>query len=329
MIATREILEPLGFKLRDCGDYWQANAAFRNGDNPTALQIYKKTGVWIDYAHGDKPMPFKLLLKKMGSSETVSEVKNEEEFEGRVKVPKVYEQSCLSRLLPHYSFYNKRGINDATLKLYRGGMATVGKMYQRFVFPVFNEMGKIHGFSGRDMLDKEGRPKWKHIGVKKDWLYPYFMLDEKGKRTMDESCIDFSKDCYIVESNGDSLSMTQNGIPNHFVSFGAKLSNTLLAKLISLNPKNIILSYNNDEDKKYAGLCGAFKAATALSHHFNKKRIHIVIPDLNDFGDMKKQDYKPFLEKRLKSRGWEDIIEMAREALDNRIVEKSCVEEIL
>ncbi len=317
MIATREVLEPLGFKLRDCGEYWQSTAAFRGGDNPTALQIYKKTGVWIDYAHGNKPLPFSLLMKKMGVSGDFTVVKEvEEEKEARVKVHKLYDQSCLSKLLPHYSFYNGRGINDATLKLYRSGMATGGKMYQRYVFPVFNDSGKICGFSGRDMLNKESRSKWKHLGDKKTWLYPYYMLDENGKPTMNENCVDFSKDCYIIESNGDSLSMTQNGLPNHFVSFGAKLSNVLLAKLISINPKNIILSYNNDSEKKYAGLCGALKAVAALSHHFSKKRLHIVLPDTNDFGDMRKEHYPAFLKKREESKGWETIKQLAKETKD-------------
>ena len=330
MIATRELLEPLGFRLRDCGAYWQANAAFRGGDNPTAIQIYKDTGVWRDYVNGGTPLPFKLLLEKMGVTNpetyvsTVNVVKQEDE-EARVKIPKLYDQSCLSRLLPHYSFYNKRGILDSTLELYRSGMAVGGKMYQRYVFPVFNESGKIQGFSGRDMSNKD-RAKWKHLGQKKNWLYPFFMRDKDGKSTMDDKCVDFSKECFIIESNGDSLSMSQNGLKNHFVAFGAKLSSTLIAKLISLNPKNIFLSFNNDSDKQYAGLIGAFSAANALSDHFSKKRIHIVLPDENDFGEMKTpESYKSFLEKKNLSKGWEDIVSLAQQhkhLIDNKKVLK-------
>ena len=34
---------------------------------------------------------------------------------------------------------------------FKGGLATEGAMYQRFVFPIYNDEQKICGFSGRDM----------------------------------------------------------------------------------------------------------------------------------------------------------------------------------
>ena len=45
----QEILESLGYKLIDCGDHWRTQALYRNGDNSTALKIYKNTGVWMDF----------------------------------------------------------------------------------------------------------------------------------------------------------------------------------------------------------------------------------------------------------------------------------------
>ena len=45
----KEVLTELGFKLRDRGPYWQTNALWRNGNNFTAVQIYKDSGVWRDY----------------------------------------------------------------------------------------------------------------------------------------------------------------------------------------------------------------------------------------------------------------------------------------
>ena len=48
----KEVLLELGFKLRDRGPYWQTNALWRNGDNFTAVQIYKDSGVWRDYVDG-------------------------------------------------------------------------------------------------------------------------------------------------------------------------------------------------------------------------------------------------------------------------------------
>ena len=44
----KQVLEDLGYKLIDRGKYWHANAAYRDGDNNTALQIWKNSGVWRD-----------------------------------------------------------------------------------------------------------------------------------------------------------------------------------------------------------------------------------------------------------------------------------------
>ena len=59
---------------------------------------------------------------------------------------------------------------STTLKKLKGGLSTRGQMYQRFIFPIYNEYRQIIGFAGRDMINKEGRPKWKHIGKKTKWL---------------------------------------------------------------------------------------------------------------------------------------------------------------
>ena len=58
------ILIDLGYDLDDRGDYWQCNALYRDGDNRTALQIYKDTGVWKDYVEETGFLPFKACRKK-------------------------------------------------------------------------------------------------------------------------------------------------------------------------------------------------------------------------------------------------------------------------
>jgi len=58
----KQILEELGYKLHDKGKYWQTSAIYRNGDNETALQIYKDTGAWKDYVKNTPFMTFKKLL---------------------------------------------------------------------------------------------------------------------------------------------------------------------------------------------------------------------------------------------------------------------------
>ena len=60
----KEVLENLGYRLKDHGSYWRTNAVYRSGDNSTALQIYKDTGVWKDYVAGDGFLPFPALIEK-------------------------------------------------------------------------------------------------------------------------------------------------------------------------------------------------------------------------------------------------------------------------
>ena len=60
----KEVLIELGYNLHDRGEYWQATAKYRDGDNQTALQIYKNTGVWKDHVRQTSFSPFKALVEK-------------------------------------------------------------------------------------------------------------------------------------------------------------------------------------------------------------------------------------------------------------------------
>ena len=85
----------------------------------------------------------------------------------------IYPEDCLERLLPHYKFYNDKRHFHAEPKRLKSGYATSGKLNNRFVFPIYNEHEQIHGFSGRDMNSFGDRPKWKHVGEEKSWIYPF------------------------------------------------------------------------------------------------------------------------------------------------------------
>ena len=66
----KAILLELGYELQDRGTYWQTNALYRQGDNKTALQIYKNTGVWRDFVENTPPLPFRKLLEThLGSND--------------------------------------------------------------------------------------------------------------------------------------------------------------------------------------------------------------------------------------------------------------------
>ena len=136
-----DVLTSLGYSLQDRGHYWQTNARFRQGDNKTAIQIYKDTGVWRDYVNNTPPLRFEKLVERSSSSDphTVHEfLKNKDfsslearskTFSTKLSMETIYDDEALKKLLPHYRFYNDRGIPDGVLKNLNGGLATQGKMY--------------------------------------------------------------------------------------------------------------------------------------------------------------------------------------------------------
>jgi hypothetical protein len=303
----KSILEELGYQLSDKGSYWQSSALYRNGDNKTALQIYKDTGAWKDYVANTPFMPFKQLLvltlntndpkdleKYLSKDETFFLTENAREKNDKLYMEEIYPEDSLKKLLPHYIFYNKRGISDKTLKTLRGGYATKNQMYQRFVFPIYNEYGQIHGFSGRDMSGKEGRPKWKHIGKKNNWVYPAYVKQDQGI-FLDQIEEDY---IIIVESIGDCLNLIENGYKNVLVSFGLDVSSKLLCAIVRFSFKKIILSFNNDSSsEENRGMNAAIKNYLKLLNYFDPQDIKICLPTKNDFGEMGAEDFKKWKKK--------------------------------
>jgi hypothetical protein len=297
-VDFESILETLGYSLNDRGEYWQTSALFRDGDNPTAIQIYKNSGVWKDYVEDSGFLPFSALVKKsnhdLSQEELKSILNNEATNESFINkqissfsFEDIYSDLCLNDLLPHYKFYESKGVSKELLQEISSGLATKGQMYQRYVFPIRNEYKQIHGFAGRDMSNKDGRPKWKHVGKKSNWIYPHFNLKNKGYSQV-----------LLVESVGDMLSIKTNSSHDCLVTFGLDVSPALITFLISINPQKIILSFNNDsQSSTNRGLHGSIKNYLKLLSYFDQSKIKICLPTKNDFGDMDKEDYNSFNNK--------------------------------
>jgi|TARA_A100001201_G_scaffold142429_1_gene140619 hypothetical protein len=297
----RDALDSLGFQLRDRGLYWQTSAIWRNGDNPTAIQIYKDSGVWRDFVDGNKHQPFSSLVGKvLGTNDKkqiskyvkVSASANDfiEEKDNRVKIEMehIYSLSELDRLLPHHKFYLDKKISQQTLDMYKGGYATAGKMYGRYIFPIFQENmpNNIVGFTGRALRYQEGSgtAKWKHIGQRKNWLYPLYLPFREEYPFLEDS--KQKKEIIIVESIGDSLALTENKMLNHIVTFGLGLSSKQICKLVELNPDYITICCNNDKDKQQnAGLDAAIKIFVKLMDFFDLSKVQIKLPVTNDLSD--------------------------------------------
>jgi hypothetical protein len=289
----------LGYKLKDCGNHWRTNAVYRGGTNPTALLIYKDTGVWTDFVRSSgASLPFKDLVSATLKTNDPNDLKDflsgisterQQEHQDKMAAEKIYPDSILNKLLPHYIFYNKKGIDSSILTNLKSGLATEGAMYQRYVFPIYNSIGQIHGFSGRDMLNKDGRPKWKLVGKKSEWVYPaYVQIDSElyfyNKILENKSVI-------LVESIGDMLALHSCGIYNCLVMFGTSLSSKLVGFLLSLDLKYICVSLNNDSNKDYnSGRIGSIKSIIKLLNYFPVSSLKLHLPTSNDFGEMSKEE---------------------------------------
>ena len=127
------------------------------------------------------------------------------------------------KLLLYYNFYKKRAISETTQQKFQVGLAGVGKMYRRMVFPIYNEHTQLIGFSGRKVDDDNNYPKWKHIGKRNNWVYPAL-----NKKTEVDEEIKLKKEVILVESIGDALALYEQGIKNVLVIFGLSVNNNII-----------------------------------------------------------------------------------------------------
>jgi len=196
-------------------------------------------------------------------------------------------------------------------------------MYQRFVFPIYNEYGQIHGFSGRDMSGKEGRPKWKHIGKKNNWVYPAYVKTSQGI-FLDKVQEDY---IIIVESIGDCLNLIENGFNNVLVSFGLDISSKLLCAIVRFSFKKVILSFNNDNSSsENRGMNAAIKSYLKLLGYFDSNDIKICLPLKNDFGEMNTNDFKKWKNKLIQSQSINQkskVVEVAKELISQKKLPKN------
>ena len=291
----KKILENLGYNLVDCGNHWRARAVYRDGDNPTALQIYKNTGVWIDFIQGNKSKPFEALIQLtlkddkeklksiLKSIDSDSENFTEYKPKALIQMEKTYDNSVLDKLFPNYNFYKSKKISEETQKVFKVGLAGSGQMYRRMVFPVYNEHSQIVGFSGRK-VDENDFAKWKHLGKKNNWIYPAYIPNEENV----DSLITKSKEVYLVESIGDAMALYEHGIKNVLVIFGLSTSPSIISYLSSKSLKRIVIAGNNDFDSSInRGLMASVKNFLKLSSYFDLDLLCVKNPPskFNDLGD--------------------------------------------
>lgn len=192
-------------------------------------------------------------------------------------------KSMTEKKNPGYTYMQKRGISDVTIKKFGLGYADAqwdslykyfkekgvsekilvelgllsekdGRYYDKFrdrvIFPIINTSGKVIGFGGR-ALSNEAMPKYlnspeNRVFQKKNNLYGLNITRQ-----------DIGKEGHavIVEGYMDVISLHQNGITNVAASLGTALTENQ-AKLINRYTKNVVLSYDADAAGQKAAMRG-------------------------------------------------------------------------
>ena len=286
------ILESIGYQLIDCGDHWRTQALYRDGDNKTAVKIYKNTGVWMDFVENRGSKPFEALVQlTIKDPSQVTEILGKSSTENvityspteKIEMEKIYPEESLEKLFPNYNFYKKREISELTQQKFQVGLAGVGKMYRRMVFPIYNEHTQLIGFSGRKVDDDNNYPKWKHIGKRNNWVYPAL-----NKKTEVDEEIKLKKEVILVESIGDALALYEQGIKNVLVIFGLSVNNNIINYLSAHSIRHICISTNNDKGSgENRGFIAGIKSFIKLSKYFDLDSLTVKFPPTpyNDFGD--------------------------------------------
>jgi len=295
MSDIKEILNNIGYQnLKDFGGWYRTKPIYRASDNDTVLAINKNTGYWYDYklCKGGKLSELVQITLNLNDLSYADKMLAERfNFTGIVTNPektiinqvKIYNESMLDGLTRDHSYWFKRGVKEEIVSEFKGGIAKKGNMINRYVFPIYNPSGKIVGFSGRSLVIK-----WKHLGTKKEWVYPAFF----SKNSIAES-----KKVFLIESIGDMLALWQAGYKNVIVTFGLAISPKIIKFLLESSVEQVIVAFNNDSFNNSAGNEAAKKARSKLLMFFDENQVKIKLPPKKDFGLMGKNEIDLYMKE--------------------------------
>jgi len=295
MDDVREILESLGYNLkRESQKYWRAKPLYRDSGNPTSMRIDRNTGYFWDFSaqiSGDVSELVKLTLGLKSTDEAKKWIngtgytKKERLVKPQIEMDAKFD---ISHLMPNYKFYTNQGIDESILVELKCGVQMGGKMNNRLVFPIFDETGEnVVGLAGRNVWGE--RTKWKLMGRKSKWLYPFFL---------NENVIDEKREIIIVESIGDMLKLFNLGFRQILVLFGVKIFSNQINWLAAMGLERIIIATNNDFEKdENTGKKAANEIKHKIAKFYSESQIQIALPPKNDFGVMENDEIGRWAEK--------------------------------
>lgn len=184
----------------------------------------------------------------------------------------------LAVALKKQGFTEKYITNDPETRIGVGvcGRSEDGRIYDRFrdrvMFPIFSISGKVMGFAGRIMRNKENTGKYTNspesiVYSKRKQLYGLYQAKSEISR---------QNLCYLVEGQMDVISMYQSGIKNVVASGGTALTEEQI-QLIARLTQNIVVLYDGDKAGIHAALRGI---DMFLENGFNVKVV--LLPDGED-----------------------------------------------
>lgn len=294
MSNIRNILESLGYRLKDIGaGRYHTSAVFRGGDNQTAILI-NPNGSFVDFVDGSNSGSFKKLIAlTLGKSykevdrylktKKYEEVNNErEEVDLSNTYPSVFpSRDFFGKLEEDNSYWVNRGIPEKLVKHIRGGVVKQreSRLFNRFVIPMYARDGQtILGFAARALwsVEKGKGAKWKLLGAKKYWEWPLFLTEKYIKE---------KKEIIICESAGDFLALSAAGLRQVVAPIGIASFEKLTSLCIEFDPERIIIAFNNDK-KTQAGNKAALNLQKCLLNFFNKDKVKVAWPTkYGDFGE--------------------------------------------
>jgi len=296
-MSIKEILEQNGYPVLDGGTYLSTKALFRNGDNPTAICVYPKDDVVIDFVTGERYDIKTLIQKVLG----INDKREAEEYiqknnviirsdsiefkEKLIEAPKSISSKFLDKIEPKHDYWLKRGISEEILSRLKGGIYN-----GRYFFPIYNGRTLV-GFTARDVTGRS-KVKWLHKGRKSDWIWPSI-----------EPVI-ASKEVFLVESPGDTLSLMESGVENVLCVFGSVCSWRIINELLKIPKIKINISFNSD----LAGQNGGQKTFDKLKKYFDLRQIKMRLP----------VGGKDWNEVLLSEDGKRKIFDQLKKTVDNR-----------
>ena len=276
MAEIKEILESAGLVLKDFGREFRCKCPFRDSRNTTSFSINKVTGAWIDFGTGNGGQ-FPELLHLLGVKDADFTPVERNYAEDPLETEKIFNPAILKELSKDYSYWVGRGISEATVKEFGGGVDLQWKLKNRYVFPVWNGHKKIVGLFGRDLTGNPNVVKYKILGRKKEFRWPLFL---------NNAIIQESRAAILTESPADVLKFWDCGIKNVICLFGTTISSSMIGLLIRYNLQSIIIATNNEPDNDNIGNKAAVKIQDSLLQYFDRDRIKIKLPTKKDFAVM-------------------------------------------